>query len=448
MPTVYRVVMTLTAEGYLDHLPNGDYRPGVRALTLGTAALRSLDLVGHRDPDGCSGSASAPGRRSTWRCSPATGCSTWSGCATPTSSRPTSRSARRCPPCTRRSASCCSRTWTRTSCGARSRRQSFAAHHGPNAKVSLDELRDELGHIREQGWAMQDEELAYGLRSVAGPITGPDGRVVAGVNLAVQARDWSTQRIVRELKPVVLATCAGDLRPALGRQRRLMTESARRIGSPSSRPASLDAGPARALRRHRGRPARRRVRSCSGSSTTTGGSRVRSTPSCCSRGSAARCRRRCGRALRDDAGRPGPRDRDPGRRRSLGVGASSGTRTRPSGGSVGLTDDELDGPAGRDVRRLWARPSGWSPAPTGAHWPTGDLDDARTPRLSTTLGQAGLFELLTLVGYYATLALQLRVFRVAGAGLSLGLTRRWHSTLETDFHENRLSHTVREGAAP
>ena len=45
MPTVYRVVMTLSSEGYLDRLPNGDYRPGVRTLTLGTAALRSLDLA-------------------------------------------------------------------------------------------------------------------------------------------------------------------------------------------------------------------------------------------------------------------------------------------------------------------------------------------------------------------------------------------------------------------
>jgi IclR family pca regulon transcriptional regulator len=54
---------------------------------------------------------------------------------------------------------------------------------------------------------MQDEELAYGLRSVAAPITSPDGRVVAGVNVAVQARDWSTQRIIRELRPAVLATC-------------------------------------------------------------------------------------------------------------------------------------------------------------------------------------------------------------------------------------------------
>ena len=85
---------------------------------------------------------------------------------------------------------------------------SFAANPGPNAKLSLDELREELSTIRDQGWAMQDEELAYGLRSVAAPITGPDGRVVAGVNLAVQARDWSTQRIIRELRPAVLATCA------------------------------------------------------------------------------------------------------------------------------------------------------------------------------------------------------------------------------------------------
>jgi IclR family pca regulon transcriptional regulator len=39
-------------------------------------------------------------------------------------------------------------------------------------------------------------------------IIGPDGRVLAGVNLAVQAQDWSSQRIVRELRPAVLATCA------------------------------------------------------------------------------------------------------------------------------------------------------------------------------------------------------------------------------------------------
>ena len=42
----------------------------------------------------------------------------------------------------------------------------------------------------------------------------------------------------------------------------------------------------------------------------------------------------------------------------------------------------------------------------------GDLDDAEYREAVEHVGPAGLFELLTLVGYYATLALQLRVFRV------------------------------------
>jgi 4-carboxymuconolactone decarboxylase len=43
----------------------------------------------------------------------------------------------------------------------------------------------------------------------------------------------------------------------------------------------------------------------------------------------------------------------------------------------------------------------------------GDLDDDAYALAVQRLGEPGLFEILTLVGYYATLALQLRVFRVA-----------------------------------
>jgi len=46
----------------------------------------------------------------------------------------------------------------------------------------------------------------------------------------------------------------------------------------------------------------------------------------------------------------------------------------------------------------------------------GDLDDAQYDEAIGQLGADGLFELLTLVGYYATLALQLRVFRVPAPG--------------------------------
>jgi 4-carboxymuconolactone decarboxylase len=42
----------------------------------------------------------------------------------------------------------------------------------------------------------------------------------------------------------------------------------------------------------------------------------------------------------------------------------------------------------------------------------GDLDDERWAEASTALGDAFVFELTALVGYYSTLALQLRVFRV------------------------------------
>jgi 4-carboxymuconolactone decarboxylase len=42
----------------------------------------------------------------------------------------------------------------------------------------------------------------------------------------------------------------------------------------------------------------------------------------------------------------------------------------------------------------------------------GDVDDETWSRWSGTTGRATIFELTTLVGYYATLALQMRVFRV------------------------------------
>jgi IclR family transcriptional regulator, pca regulon regulatory protein len=206
MPTAYRVVMTLAAEGYLDHLPSGDYRPGVRALTLGTAALRSLDLVAIATPrlkelgdrtEETVNLAVLSGDRVIYlvrlRNSDLVTANIQVGSTLPA---------------------------VHTSIGklllahldeadltGRITDASFSATAGPNAKLSLAELRAELTAIRGQGWAMQDEELAYGLRSVAAPITSPDGRVVAGVNLAVQAQDWSTQRIIRELKPLVTAVC-------------------------------------------------------------------------------------------------------------------------------------------------------------------------------------------------------------------------------------------------
>jgi IclR family transcriptional regulator, pca regulon regulatory protein len=207
MPTVYRVVMTLTSEGYLDHLPNGDYRPGVKTLTLGTAALRSLDLVAIATPR-LQRLGESTGE--TVNLAVLTGDRVLYLVRLRNSDLVTAniQVGSTLPAVTTSIGKLLLAHLDDADLAERITEESFAAQHGPNAKVSLDELRADLAAIREQGWAMQDEELAHGLRSIAGPLTGPGGRVVAGVNLALQARDWSTARIVRELKPVVLDTCA------------------------------------------------------------------------------------------------------------------------------------------------------------------------------------------------------------------------------------------------
>jgi IclR family pca regulon transcriptional regulator len=206
MPTVYRVVMTLAAEGYLDHLPNGDYRPGVRTLTLGSAALRSLDLVGIASPK-LQQLAERTGE--TVNLAVLTGDRVLYLVRLRNSDLVTAniQVGSTLPAVTTSIGKLLLAHLDDDDLEGRITPQSFASQNGPNAKQSLEELREELVHIREQGWSMQDEELAHGLRSVAGPIRGAEGTVVAGANLALQARDWSTRQILRELRPVVLETC-------------------------------------------------------------------------------------------------------------------------------------------------------------------------------------------------------------------------------------------------
>jgi 4-carboxymuconolactone decarboxylase len=78
---------------------------------------------------------------------------------------------------------------------------------------------------------------------------------------------------------------------------------------------------------------------------------------------------------------------------------------------VGITDEEL---AAMSEQRWEALPSDEAVVARTTYQlaAEGDLDEASYGAAVTLLGQAGVFELLTLVGYYATLALQLRVFRV------------------------------------
>lgn len=66
-------------------------------------------------------------------------------------------------------------------------------------------LRAELARVREQGWALVDQELEEGLRSVAAPIHDRQGRVVAAVNLSTHASRNTAESLREEMVPPLLA---------------------------------------------------------------------------------------------------------------------------------------------------------------------------------------------------------------------------------------------------
>ena len=207
MPTVFRIVMTLMSEGYLEALPDGQYRPGVRVLTLGSSALHSLDLIEIARPR-LEALADATGETVNL--------------ATLTGDRVVYLiRIRNADLVTANIQVGSSLPAAHSSIGKlllafldakdvreRITKDSFRQPHGPNAHVTLRDLQPDLAEIRERGWSLQNEEVAYGLRSVAAPIRDRSGSVVAGANVAVSAQDWPVTRIVEQLLPRLRDTCA------------------------------------------------------------------------------------------------------------------------------------------------------------------------------------------------------------------------------------------------
>src|SRR5207302_10922591 len=76
----------------------------------------------------------------------------------------------------------------------------------PHTLTSPAALRAELAKVREQGWAMVDQELEEGLRSVAAPVRDRHGTVAAAVNLSTHASRNTRDSVVADLVPPLLAT--------------------------------------------------------------------------------------------------------------------------------------------------------------------------------------------------------------------------------------------------
>jgi IclR family transcriptional regulator, pca regulon regulatory protein len=186
MPTAFRIAATLEEGGFLERSEDGQLHPGVAVLTLGSSALRGSGLVQ---------SAERPLRTLAH----ATGETVNLGVLQDDRVLYLAR-IRNTDIVTANIQVGSTLPAVYTSMGKLllaylspddvSRRigpDAFRPGHGPNAVASREQLDEQLDRIRDDGYAIQDEELAAGLRSVSVPVFGPSGSPVAAINVAVSS---------------------------------------------------------------------------------------------------------------------------------------------------------------------------------------------------------------------------------------------------------------------
>ena len=78
--------------------------------------------------------------------------------------------------------------------------EAFTSH----TVATTDDLRVRLAEVRRQGFALVDQELEHGLRSLAAPVRNRDGRVVAAVNVSSHISRVTRDKARRELLPPLL----------------------------------------------------------------------------------------------------------------------------------------------------------------------------------------------------------------------------------------------------
>lgn len=67
-----------------------------------------------------------------------------------------------------------------------------------------------LREVRARGWALTDEQLTLGIRSVAAPLRDGSGRVIAGLNVNCHAAETTVDRLLEHHLPLLLQA-AGEI---------------------------------------------------------------------------------------------------------------------------------------------------------------------------------------------------------------------------------------------
>jgi IclR family pca regulon transcriptional regulator len=80
----------------------------------------------------------------------------------------------------------------------------------PRWQPDTAERDAELRDVRARGWALTDEQLAPGIRSIAAPLRDGNGTVVAALNVNCHAAETTVERMIEHHLPLLLQA-AGDI---------------------------------------------------------------------------------------------------------------------------------------------------------------------------------------------------------------------------------------------
>lgn len=81
-------------------------------------------------------------------------------------------------------------------------------HAAPTARTvtALAELEERLAEVRSQGWAMVDQELEMGVRSIAAPVRNASGEAIAAINVSTHVSRTSKAELCSRFVPALTDT--------------------------------------------------------------------------------------------------------------------------------------------------------------------------------------------------------------------------------------------------
>jgi DNA-binding IclR family transcriptional regulator len=210
--TAYRLLSTMLARGYVEQLDTKKYRLGTRCIHLGSVALNNVDTRAEAAPfleelaqrTGKTVHLAIPTDNEAIYVDRVQGrsviaISTSVGSEAPMHCTATGKAIlARLPP-----------ELVRHLCP-----EQKLVRFTPHTITDLAQLQQHLEVVREQGYAVDNEERYEGVRCVAAPVLGHSGQVVASIGISAASSQMSLQQL-DEVKDVVLDV-AGRMSAKLG----------------------------------------------------------------------------------------------------------------------------------------------------------------------------------------------------------------------------------------